>query len=193
VSRDFTNWIKGRILAYGFVKGQDYDAFLKTEERVDKGIADIENVLDALGKPHSRFGACYLDPNGRERKMYNLDEDTAMNLAMGYSIVLQGKVWKLCRELHQEVKVLTPEEQMATGLIAAQQLIAQKDEIITKRTQELQDKTLFVEQITARVQDLKVAEAAKVLDVGVNWLFAYLRKHGFMYKASCQPNARWCI
>ena len=80
-------------------------------------------------------------------------------------------------------KALTPAEQMAQGLLAAQKLLAEKD----KRIEEMRPKEIFAEAVSVSKTDILIGDLAKLIkqnghDIGQKRLFAWLREKGYLIK-----------
>lgn len=80
-------------------------------------------------------------------------------------------------------KVLTPAEQMAQGLLAAQKLLAEKD----KRIEEMRPKEIFADAVSVSKTDILIGDLAKLIkqnghDIGQKRLFAWLREKGYLIK-----------
>ena len=80
-------------------------------------------------------------------------------------------------------KALTPAEQMAQGLLAAQKLIAEKD----KRIEEMRPKEIFADAVSVSKTDILIGDLAKLIkqnghDIGQKRLFAWLREKGYLIK-----------
>lgn len=86
-------------------------------------------------------------------------------------------------------KALTPAEQMAHGLLAAQKLLAEKD----KRIEEMRPKEIFADAVTASKTSILVGGLAKLIkqqgiDIGQKRLFAWMRENGFLIKSGTEKN-----
>ena len=80
-------------------------------------------------------------------------------------------------------KALTPAEQMAQGLLAAQKLLAEKD----KRIEEMRPKEIFADAVSVSKTDILIGDLAKLIkqnghDIGQKRLFAWLREKGYLIK-----------
>ena len=86
-------------------------------------------------------------------------------------------------------KALTPAEQMAQGLLAAQKLLAEKD----KRIEEMRPKEIFADAVTTSKTSILIGGLAKLIkqqgvDIGQKRLFAWLRENGFLIKSGTEKN-----
>lgn len=80
-------------------------------------------------------------------------------------------------------KALTPAEQMAQGLLAAQKLLAEKD----KRIEEMRPKEIFADAVSVSKTDILIGDLAKLIkqnghDIGQKRLFSWLREKGYLIK-----------
>lgn len=86
-------------------------------------------------------------------------------------------------------KALTPAEQMAQGLLAAQKLLAEKD----TKIKELTPKGIFADAVTASETSILVGGLAKLIkqngvDIGQKRLFEWLRNNGYLIKSGTEKN-----
>nr|WP_317429566.1 phage antirepressor KilAC domain-containing protein [uncultured Mitsuokella sp.] len=104
------------------------------------------------------------------------------------------KAWEMYDALEENYfnprpKALTPAEQMAQGLLAAQKLLAEKD----KRIEEMRPKEIFADAVTASKTSILVGGLAKLIkqqgiDIGQKRLFAWMRENGFLIKSGTEKN-----
>ena len=93
-------------------------------------------------------------------------------------------------------KALTPAEQMAQGLLAAQKLLAERDATIAKQNEQiavLTPKGVFADAVTASKTSILVGGLAKLIkqqgiDIGQKRLFAWMRENGFLIKNGTEKN-----
>ena len=98
------------------------------------------------------------------------------------------KAWEMFDALEENYfnprpKALTPAEQMAQGLLAAQKLLAEKD----KRIEEMRPKEIFADAVSVSKTDILIGDLAKLIkqnghDIGQKRLFAWLREKGYLIK-----------
>lgn len=86
-------------------------------------------------------------------------------------------------------KALTPAEQMAQGLLAAQKLLAEKD----TKIKELTPKGIFADAVTASETSILVGGLAKLIkqngvNIGQKRLFEWLRNNGYLIKSGTEKN-----
>ena len=84
---------------------------------------------------------------------------------------------------------LTPAEQMAQGLLAAQKLLAEKD----TKIKELTPKGVFADAVTASKTSILIGGLAKLIkqngvDIGQKRLFEWLRNNGYLIKSGTEKN-----
>lgn len=93
-------------------------------------------------------------------------------------------------------KLLTPEQQMAQGLLAAQRLLAEKDMTIAQQGEqiaELTPKGIFADAVTSSETSILVGGLAKLIrqngiEIGQKRLFQWLRDNGFLIKSGTEKN-----
>lgn len=93
-------------------------------------------------------------------------------------------------------KALTPAEQMAQGILAAQKLLAERDATIAKQNEQiavLTPKGVFADAVTASKTSILVGGLAKLIkqqgiDIGQKRLFAWMRENGFLIKSGTEKN-----
>lgn len=90
----------------------------------------------------------------------------------------------------------SPAEQMAQGILAAQKLLAERDETIAKQKEQidtLTPKGIFADAVTASKTSILVGGLAKLIkqqgiDIGQKRLFAWMRENGFLIKSGTEKN-----
>ena len=90
----------------------------------------------------------------------------------------------------------SPAEQMAQGILAAQKLLAERDETIAKQNERiavLTPKGIFADAVTASKTSILVGGLAKLIkqqgiDIGQKRLFAWMRENGFLIKSGTEKN-----
>ena len=93
-------------------------------------------------------------------------------------------------------KQLTPSEQMAQGLLAAQRLLAEKEATIAEQGEqiaELTPKGIFADAVTSSETSILVGGLAKLIrqngiEIGQKRLFQWLRDNGFLIKSGTEKN-----
>ena len=130
------------------------------------------------------------EQNGQTYPEYLMNRDGFSLLVMGFTGA-KALAWKLkyieafnaMEKKIAEPKALTPAEQMAQGLLAAQKLLAEKD----KRIEEMRPKEIFADAVSVSKTDILIGDLAKLIkqnghDIGQKRLFAWLREKGYLIK-----------
>jgi phage antirepressor YoqD-like protein len=105
------------------------------------------------------------------------------------------RAWEMFDRLEEtyfskkEPPMLTMEEQMAQGLLAAQKILAEKD----KQIEEMKPKAIFADAVSASKTSILVGDLAKLIrqngvDVGQKRLFGWLRENGWLMKGGASKN-----
>lgn len=183
-------------------------------------VTDSRSVAEHFGKRHNdvtevihkllateksvtkMFHESKFEYRGQEFPMYLMNRDGFSLLVMGFT----GKAaleWKLkyievFNAMEKAIKIpqLTPSEQMARGLIAAQKLLADRDATIAKQKEQidvLTPKGIFADAVTASKTSILVGGLAKLIkqqgiDIGQKRLFAWMRENGFLIKNGTEKN-----
>lgn len=155
VKTKFADWCN-RMFEYGFVIGQDYIEVFPKNEKNSKG--------------------------GRPELDYALTLDTAKEIAM----LQRSDKGKQARQyfieceraLKEQKPTLTREQVIAQALLLAQEVNAEKDEIIKKLT----PKAEFTDKVLTSKTCHTVTEIAKELNMSAQKLNAELCKKGVQYK-----------
>lgn len=162
-------------------------------KRHDHVLRDIENLIGGLPKNGDTPEMFHLDSyineqNGQSYPIYLMNRDGFSLLVMGFT----GKKaleWKLkyieafnaMEAWLKKVPQLSPAEEMARGLLAAQKVIAEKDEKIA----ELTPKGIFADSVSASDKTILIGELAKFIkqngvDMGQNRLFQWMRENKYL-------------
>ena len=171
-------------------------------KRHDHVIRDIEN----LKKDTPNFGEMFFegtkpDTYGRDQKVFVMNRDGFMLLAMGFtgSDAIKWKIKYIDAFNMMERELNTPEMVMARGLKAAQLVIEQKDQIIKELTvdnERMKPKEVFADAVTASDSSILVREFAKMmrqngLNTGEKRLYRWFRENGYVCKGrSTEPTQR---
>jgi anti-repressor protein len=173
--------------------GKRHDHVMRDIEAYKKDVPNFGEMFHETTMP---------DSYGRQQKAYLMNRDGFSLLVMGFT----GKValeWKLkyidaFNAMEKAIKTpqLTPSEQMARGLIAAQKLLADRDATIAKQKEQidvLTPKGIFADAVTASKTSILVGGLAKLIkqqgiDIGQKRLFAWMRENGFLIKNGTEKN-----
>lgn len=169
--------------------------FEKQHSHVIRAIEDLIGQNPKLDSDYF-YETSYKSGTGKPYKMYLMNRDGFSLLIMGFT----GKKaleWKLkyieaFNAMEAKLKTmpkLSPAEEMARGLLAAQKLIEEKD----AKIKELTPKGVFADAVSASDTSILVGELAKILrsngiKIGQNKLFAWLRDHGYLMKQGSSRN-----
>ena len=151
--RDFSTWIKDRIKKYGFIGNQDY-TLTKIVERVNGN-----NGGGTVAK-----------------KEYYLTIDTAKELAMVENNEQGRRIRKYFIEI--EKKYHNPALFSKKELL---QIAVSEIERLESTLRETEPKVEAYNDLMATDNTYSVNEAAKILGIGPNKLYAKLRKEGLIY------------
>lgn len=174
--------------------------FGKEHSKVIRSIEGIANFGDTQGMFHK---VSYVnEQNGQEYKEYLMNRDGFSLLVMGFT-GKEAMAWKLKyieafnameKKLSKPQPTLT--EQMAQGLLAAQQLLAEKSkqvEHLTTTIESQKPKVLFADAVSASKTSILIGDLAKLIrqngvEVGQKRLFEWLRNNGWLMKSGNSKN-----
>lgn len=134
--------------------------------------------------------------NGAHREL----QDYAMSIDMAKHICLMSRTekGKECRQylINLEKAWNTPELVMARGLMAAQRMIDQKNEIIAmqdSRIQSMIPKEIFADAVSTSKTSILIGDLAKLITqngvhIGQKRLFDWLRDNGYLIKSGSSRN-----
>lgn len=164
VGARYNDWFP-RMCEYGFVEGVDF--YSKMSETSAKG-----------GRP-------------------SVNHEMTIDMAKEISMIQRTERGKQARQYFLECEkrlkamppALSPAEQMAQGLLAAQKLLAEKEQRITEMT----PKAIFADAVSASKTSILIGDLAKLIrqngvDVGQNRLFAWMRENGWLHKGGSSKN-----
>jgi anti-repressor protein len=155
VGRDFSNWIKGRINRFGFIKDVDY----VIGENVSSPV-----LVSSKNKAHEA-----------------IDYFITLDMAKELSMVERNAKGKQARQyfIECEKQLKVPVFQIPTNFADALRLAANQTEQAERLKLEnssLKPKAEFCDKVTQSINALSLAEFAKTLDIGQNRLFRKLRE-----------------
>jgi anti-repressor protein len=167
-----------------------------------------KDVADILGYSNSRKaiadhvdeedkGVTICDTLGGKQEMTVINESGLYALVFGSKLPsakrfkhwVTSEVLPAIRKTGQYKAPATPEEQMAQGLLAAQKLLAEKNQQI----EEMKPKAIFADAVSASKTSILIGDLAKLIrqngvDVGQKRLFGWLREHGWLMKGGASKN-----
>ena len=163
VGTEYRHWFP-RMVEYGFVEGIDFRSKM-TETSASGGRPSINHEMTIdMAKEISMLQRT---ERGKQARQYFLE----------------------CEKRLKAMPVLSPAEQMAQGLLAAQKLLAEKEQRITEMT----PKAIFADAVSASKTSILIGALAKLIrqngvDVGQNRLFAWMRENGWLHKGGSSKN-----
>ena len=174
--------------------------FGKEHSKVIRSIEGIANFGDTQGMFHK---VSYVnEQNGQEYKEYLMNRDGFSLLVMGFT-GKEAMAWKLkyieafnAMEKKLSKPQLTLMEQMAQGLLAAQQLLSEKNkqvEHLTATIEQQKPKVIFADAVSASKSSILIGDLAKLIrqngvEVGQKRLFEWLRQNGWLIKSGNSKN-----
>ena len=174
--------------------------FGKEHSKVIRSIEGIANFGDTQGMFHK---VSYVnEQNGQEYKEYIMNRDGCSLLVMGFT-GKEAMEWKIkyinaFNEMERKLAKpqLTPAEQMAQGLIAAQQLLEEKSKQVAHLAMTIEEqkpKVLFADAVSASKTSILIGDLAKLIrqngvEVGQKRLFEWLRNNGWLMKSGNSKN-----
>lgn len=176
VKARFNDWIQRRIQEFDFVEGADFCSFLS--ESGTKGFT--QNLVKPQG--------------GRPSKEYYVSLDMAKELSM-VERNEKGKQARRyfiqCEEELKNVKQNPALPDFTNPAIAARAWAEQYEKCLQLEQQVEEDKPLveFAETIKKSDQDFLIRDAAKMLGVGVRYLFNYMRQDRWIMAKRSEPYA----
>ena len=136
---------------------------------------DIREICEALHESKTGFvceTVSYIGGDGRPYPMYEMDKETTICLLTGYDVVARMKVIQRWQFL-ETAPITIPKTLSQALLLAAQQ--AEQVERLQLQVAMQQDAVDFHGQVMQSADTMPVGEAAKLLGVGPQKLFVYLR------------------
>lgn len=139
---------------------------------------DIRNMQDALTKANLLScveSATYTGSDGRQYPMYQMDKETTICLLTGYDPVSRMKVVQRWQQLEAGQHLALPQTYAQALRALAEQ--AEQTEALQLQLKEAQPAVDFHKLVTASEDTMPVGEAAKLLGVGPQKLFIFLREN----------------
>lgn len=135
---------------------------------------DIEKMALDLNLPN--LDSSKYKHNGNEYSEYLLNEELTLTLVSGYNVQLRNNVIKRWQELEAQQAPQVPQTYAAALLEAGR--LALENEQLQLEAKENAPKVEFYEQVTGSTDTIDMAQAAKVLNMGIgrNRLFKMLRE-----------------
>lgn len=167
-------------------------------------LESIRGILAAENSATKFFRKSMFENRGKQYPEYIMNRDGFSLLVMGFT-GKEAMEWKIkyinaFNEMEKKLSKpqLTPAEQMAQGLLAAQQLLAEKNkqvEHLEATIEEQKPKVLFADAVSASKTSILIGELAKLLkqngiDIGQNRLFNWMRENGYIFRNGKEPTQR---
>ena len=163
--------------------------FNSNKEHFEEGRHYYKVEGDALNDLRVTFSDLQISPKTRCLYLWTRRGASRHSKMLG-----TDKAWEMFDALEENYfnprpKALTPAEQMAQGLLAAQKLLAEKD----KRIEEMRPKEIFADAVTASKTSILIGGLAKLIkqqgvDIGQKRLFEWLRNNGYLIKSGTEKN-----
>ena len=157
--------------------------FNSNKEHFEEGRHYYKVEGDALNELRVTFSDLQISPKTRCLYLW-----TRRGVSRHSKMLGTDRAWEVFDALEESYfnprpKALTPAEQMAQGLLAAQKLLAEKD----KRIEEMRPKEIFADAVSVSKTDILIGDLAKLIkqnghDIGQKRLFAWLREKGYLIK-----------
>ena len=176
------------------------DNFGKQHKHVLEAIENIKAENSALMDMF--YETSYKAGTGKSYKEYLMNRDGFSLLVMGFT-GKEAMEWKIkyinaFNEMERKLAKpqLTPAEQMAQGLIAAQPLLEEKSKQVAHLAMTIEEqkpKVLFADAVSASKTSILIGDLAKLIrqngvEVGQKRLFEWLRQNGWLMKSGNSKN-----
>lgn len=157
--------------------------FNSNKEHFEEGRHYYKVEGDALNDLRVTFSDLQISPKTRCLYLWTRRGASRHSKMLG-----TDRAWEMFDALEESYfnprpKALTPAEQMAQGILAAQKLLAEKD----KRIEEMRPKEIFADAVSVSKTDILIGDLAKLIkqnghDIGQKRLFEWLREKGYLIK-----------
>lgn len=137
---------------------------------------DIRSMTEALTKASALWcveSATYIGGDGRPYPMYEMDRETTLCLLTGYDAGARMKVIQRWQFLESNATPALPQTYAQALRALAQE--AEQKELLQLQLVEAQPAIDFFSKVGESKDAMPVGEAAKLLGIGPNTLFAFLR------------------
>ena len=176
------------------------DNFGKQHKHVLEAIENIKAENSALMDMF--YETSYKAGTGKSYKEYLMNRDGFSLLVMGFT-GKEAMEWKIkyinaFNEMEKKLSKpqLTLTEQMAQGLLAAQQLLEEKSKQVAHLAMTIEEqkpKVLFADAVSASKTSILIGDLAKLIrqngvEVGQKRLFEWLRQNGWLMKSGNSKN-----
>ena len=176
------------------------DNFGKQHKHVLEAIENIKAENSALMDMF--YETSYKAGTGKSYKEYLMNRDGFSLLVMGFTgkEAMEWKIKYINAFNEMERKLAKPQltlaEQMAQGLLAAQQLLEEKSKQVAHLAMTIEEqkpKVLFADAVSASKTSILIGDLAKLIrqngvEVGQKRLFEWLRNNGWLMKSDNSKN-----
>ena len=148
-----------------------------TGKRHDNVLRDVREMIAVLHSSKVSYvcePATYGAGNGQRYEMYDLDRETTICLLTGYDAAARMKVIQRWQALEAPQPLAMPKTLSQALLLASQQ--AEQVEQLQLQVAQQQPAVEFFERVAESKDAMPVSEAAKLLGVGPQKLFVFLRQ-----------------
>ena len=178
VNIDGEPWLVGKDVSVALGYANPQRAIRDHVDDEDKGVTEMVTP-----------GGTQKVPIINESGLYSLVLSSKLPTAKKFKRWVTSEVLPTIRKTGGYSVPLTPAEQMAQGLLAAQKLLAEKD----TKIKELTPKGVFADAVTASETSILVGGLAKLIkqngvDIGQKRLFEWLRNNGYLIKSGTEKN-----
>ena len=165
-------------------------------------LESIRTILAAENSAIKFFRQSTFENRGKQYPEYWMNRDGFSLLVMGFT-GKEAMEWKIkyinaFNEMEKKLSKpqLTLTEQMAQGLLAAQQLLSEKNkqiEHLTATIEQQKPKVIFADAVSASKTSILIGDLAKLIrqngvEVGQKRLFEWLRQNGWLMKSGNSKN-----
>lgn len=165
-------------------------------------LESIRTILAAENSAIKFFRQSTFENRGKQYPEYWMNRDGFSLLVMGFT-GKEAMEWKIkyinaFNEMEKKLSKpqLTLTEQMAQGLLAAQQLLSEKNkqvEHLTATIEQQKPKVIFADAVSASKTSILIGDLAKLIrqngvEVGQKRLFEWLRNNGWLMKSGNSKN-----
>ena len=165
-------------------------------------LESIRTILAAENSAIKFFRQSTFENRGKQYPEYWMNRDGFSLLVMGFT-GKEAMEWKIkyinaFNEMEKKLSKpqLTLTEQMAQGLLAAQQLLSEKNkqvEHLTATIEQQKPKVIFADAVLASKTSILIGDLAKLIrqngvEVGQKRLFEWLRQNGWLMKSGNSKN-----
>jgi phage antirepressor YoqD-like protein len=145
----------------------------KNHAHVMRDVREMTEVLTNSSVNWCVESTTYIGGDGRPYPMYNMDKETTICLLTGYDAGARMKVIQRWQSLENNAAPALPQTYAQALRALAQE--AEQKELLQLQLAEAQPAVEFFAQVGESKDAMPVGEAAKLLGVGPNALFAFLR------------------